>query len=229
MKSTAGLASSDKEELGGVEGARTPTLPIELNGVCLSVNGSAAGLYFVGDAPAEGIRFVMPVAVSPGVGTFAINNQGTSFRGFGPIVVSQPDIFTSTNDAGGIAVVCNVTDPVAAGSGCIMGPFKVTSPVDSSGTLGPTVLNIYVTGVRLAQAVQTKVSFVNGTTVTDIVPTAVRPNPNKFGFDLITIVLPPALAGTAPIDYKLIVTVTSTAGVFTSRPAATAPTVTIIP
>ena len=54
------------------------------------------------------------------------------------------------------------------------------------------MLDVYLTGVRLALASETKVSFVNGTTTTDIVPTSVRPNPNKFGFDLITIVLPPA-------------------------------------
>jgi hypothetical protein len=98
-----------------------------------------------------------------------------------------------------------------------------------TGTLGPTVLNLHVTGVRLALASETKVSFVNGTTTTDVVPTAVRPNPKKAGFDLITIVLPASLAGTAPIDYKLIVTVTKSAGTFTSRPAATASQVTIIP
>ena len=139
VRSTVGLANSDKEELGGGEG-RTPILPIELNGVSVSVNGAAAGLYFVGDSPAEGIRFVMPVAVSTGVATFVINNQGTTFRGFVQVVASQPDIFTSTNDAGGTAVVCNVTDPVAASSGCIMGLFKVTSPVDSSGHSGQLCL-----------------------------------------------------------------------------------------
>ncbi len=169
------------------------------------------------------------LACSAGVATFVINNQGTVYRGFVRVVVSQPDIFTSTNDAGGDAVICNVTDPVASGMGCIMGPFKVTSPVDSSGTLGPTVLDLWVTGVRFALPAETKVSFVNGTTTTDIVPTSVRRNTNKFGFDLITIVLPPSLAGTAPIDYKLIVTVTKASGTFTSRPAATAPQVTIIP
>jgi hypothetical protein len=141
------------------------------------------------------------------------------------IVVSQPDIFVD----GGNVVACNVTDPVAAASGCIVGPFKVTSPIDMTGTLGPTVLELHVTGVRLALATETKVSFVNGTTTTDIVATGVRPNPKKFGFDLITFVLPPALAGTAPIDYKVIVTVTKTNGTFTSRPAATAGQITIIP
>ena len=230
VKATAALASSDKTAVGGSETARSPILPVELNGVSVSVNGAAAGLYFVGDSPAEGINFVMPVGLSAGVATVVINDQrnnnGTVFRGFVQIVPSQPDIFTSTNDAGGIAMVCNVTN--TAVSGCVAGPFMVTS-ADSSGTQVPTVLEIYLTGTRFALAAETKVSFVNGTTTTDIVPTSVRPNTNMFGNDLINITLPATLAGTAPIDYKLIVTVTKSSTAFTSRPSATAPEVTIIP
>ena len=123
-------------------------------------------------------------------------------------------------------MVCNVTN--TAVSGCVTGPFKVTT-ADSSGTQVPTVLEIYVTGTRLALATETKVSFVTSTATTDIVPTSVRPNTNMFGNDLITITLPASLAGTAPIDYSLIVTVTKSSSSFTSRPSATAPQATIIP
>lgn len=230
VKSTVALATSDKNAVGGSETARTPILPVELNGVSVSVNGAAAGLYFVGDTPAEGISFVMPVGLSAGVATVVVNDQrnnnGTVFRGFVQIVPSQPDIFTSTSGAGGTAVVCNVTN--TAVSGCVTGPFKVTT-ANSSGTQVPTVLEIHLTGTRFALATETKVSFVTGTTTTDIIPTSVRPNTNKFGFDLISITLPASLAGAAPIDYKLIVTVTKSGTAFTSRPSATAPQVTIIP
>lgn len=230
VKSTVALASTDKNAIGGSETARTPILPVELNGVSVSVGGAAAGLYFVGDSPAEGISFVMPVGFSTGVAPVVVNDQrnnnGTAFRGFLQIVPSQPDIFTDTNGAGGIAMVCNVTN--TSTSGCITGPFKVTT-ADSTGTQVPTVLEIWVTGTRLALAGETKVSFVDGTTTIDVVPTSVRPNTNKFGFDLITITLPASLAGMAPIDYKLIVTVTKGGTNFTSRPSATAPQVTIIP
>lgn len=226
VRSTVGLANSDKAAVGGSETARSPILPIELNGVSISVNGAAAGLYFVGDSPAEGISFVMPIGISPGVATFVVNNRGTVYRGFVQIVVSQPDIFTSTNDAGGIAQVCNITN--TAISGCVPGPFKVTT-ADSTGTQVPTKLEIYTTGTRFALVAETKVSFVNGTTTTDITPDSIRANTNMFGFDLIDITLPASLGGAAPIDYKLIVTVTKGTLVTTSRPAATASQVTIIP
>jgi hypothetical protein len=122
-------------------------------------------------------------------------------------------------------MVCNVTN--TAISGCVTGPFQVTT-ADSTGTQKPTRLEIYVTGMRAILNTETKVSFVNGTTTTDVIPLSVRSNINMFGTDLITLELPSTLAGMAPIDYKIIVTVTRLS-VFTSRAADTAPTVTIIP
>jgi hypothetical protein len=172
----------------------------------------------------------MPVGLSAGVGNVVVNDQrntsGTAFHGGVPIVPAQPDIFNPpTNGPGGVARVCNVTNTSV--SGCVGGPFKVTS-ADSTGAQVPTKLEIWVTGVRLALPAETKVSFVNGTTTTDVTADGVRPNRNMFGFDFINITLPATLAGSAPIDYKIIVTVTKS-GTFTSRPVATAPQVTIIP
>jgi uncharacterized protein (TIGR03437 family) len=230
IRSTVGLATSDKDAVGGSETARSPILPTELNGVSVSVNGAAAGLYFVGDSPSEGINFVMPIGLSTGVATVLVNDQrnnsGTVFRGFVPIVATQPDIFTSTNDAGGVAMVCNITN--TAVSGCVTGPFQLTT-ADSTGTQVPTKLEIYVTGLRNIVTGETSVNFINGSTTTTILPTSVRANTNMFGVDLITIVLPSTLGPvTAPTDFKLVVTV-NRSGSFSSRPADTAPTVTLVP
>lgn len=226
VRSTVGLANSDKTAVGGAEAARRPVLPVELNGVTVAINGSAAGLYFVGDSPAEGISFVTPIGLPGGVFSVVINNRGTTYRGFVQIVPAQPDVFTSTNNAGGIAMICNVTNTSV--SGCVTGPFRATT-ADSTGTQVPTQLEIYLTGVRFALASETKVTFVNGTTTTDVAATAVRPNRNNFGTDLVNITLPATLAGAAPIDYKIIVTVTRGSLAFPSQPAATASQVTINP
>ena len=155
-----------------------------------------------------------------------INNRGTVYRGFVQIVPAQPDVFSSTNDAGGTAVVCNITN--TAVSGCVMGPFQVTT-ADSTGTQVPTKLEIHLTGVRFALPAEAKVTFVNGSTSTNVAATSVRPNVNNFGHDLLDITLPSTLAGSAPIDYKIIVTVTRGTLVFTSRPVATASQITINP
>jgi len=212
------LASADASAGGGNENERKPILPIELNGVSVSVDGAAAGLYFVGDTSAEGIRFVVPIGVQPGVVPFVVNNSGRVFRGFLNVIAAQPDIFSSTNDAGGTAIVCNVTNPAVAG--CVPGPFRVTS---SNGTTNvATVLELHLTGVRAETTTETSLA-IGATTIT---PTSVRSNTNNFGFDLITFTLPSTLpAGT----HTVIVTVTKSGAVTTSRGAATAPTITIIP
>jgi uncharacterized protein (TIGR03437 family) len=170
----------------------------------------------VGTSPNQ-IFFVMPVTLLNGVATVVINNNGTVFRGFVQIVPAQPDIFTSTNNAGGTAMVCNVTNSTVPG--CVTGPFNVTSP-DSTGTSVPTVLEIYLTGVRNVTASEAKVTI--GTT--DVNATQVRPNTNMFGYDFITITLPESLAGAGTVP--VVVTVTKN-GTFASRPVDTAPKITI--
>jgi hypothetical protein len=228
VKSTVALASADKNSVGGAETGRSPILPVELNGVSVSVNGAAAGLYFVGDSPAEGISFVMPIGLAPGTATIAINDQrnplvngGTQFRGFVQIVAAQPDIFTSTNGPLGRAVICNVTNPMIGP--CVAEPFSVTS-VDGAGATVPTILEIHLTGVRGSIASEAKVKI--GTI--EINATSVAVNTNMYGFDFIRVTLPAELAGAG--DVPVIVTITkSTTNVFSSRAADTAAHVTISP
>src|SRR5207244_7129475 len=76
------------------ESKRAPSLPIELNGVSVSINGAACGLYAVSSSQ---IKFVVPIGLTAGVYPLAINNNGTVIRGALNIVGAQPDIFTSTN------------------------------------------------------------------------------------------------------------------------------------
>jgi uncharacterized protein (TIGR03437 family) len=171
----------------------------------------------VGNASQE-IHFVVPIGLSAGVATVVVNNNGTVLRGFVQIVVSQPDIFTSSRGAGGRAVVCNVTN--TAVSGCVGEPFTVMTP-DSSGTPKPTVLEIHLTGVRNVAASEARITIVTSSGSTDINANTVIPNVKMFGEDLITFTLPSSLAGAG--DVPIIVTVTKSGGTFTSRAAATAP------
>ena len=214
-RSTGTLAPSSKNAGGGSETDRSPILPIELNGVSLSINGAAAGLYHV-----EGgeIHFVVPIGLRPGIGTVVVNNNGKVFRGFVPLIGAQPDIFTIPRGPGGRAVICNVTN--TAVSGCVMEPFSVTS-ADSTGALVPTVLEIHLSGVRAALPAEITVTI--GTTA--ITASSVRNNLNMFGEDLVTITLPASLAGAG--DVPVVVTLTRSGGTVQSRATATAPHVTI--
>ena len=151
---------------------------------------------------------------------------------------AQPDIFTSTNGAGGRAAVLNVTNPCVAPSG---EPFAVTTTIpkgsQATGNCAstdtetvPTRLLIMLTGVR-------GITATNAVTVrigtTDIVGTAdPLAGPIHFigpsltpGFDQIIVELPAALAGAG--DVPVIVSVTTSGGTFTSRPADSAPHTTI--
>ena len=220
VTSSAALAPSDQSVPAGSgsETARSPILPIELNGVSVAVNGAAAGLYSVGDT--EGIAFVMPVGLPASVASVVVNNNGTTFRGFVQIVLAQPDIFITSNTFGGNrGVICNVTNSTIPG--CIVEPFTVTS-LDSTGTSVPTVLEIHLTGVRNVLASEVTVRI--GTT--DITPAnSVGPNTNMFGFDFIRITLPASLAGAG--DVPVIVTITKSGGTFVGRAADTAPLIRI--
>jgi uncharacterized protein (TIGR03437 family) len=198
-------------------------LPIELNGVSVSVNGAAAGLYFVGNASKQ-INFVMPIGVQVGLGTVAINvlnnaaNTDTLTRGLVQIVAGQPDIFTTTNDAGGRAAALNVTNPNARTSE----PFSVMS-TDASGASVATVIELTVTGVRFAAPADITVT-VGTTAISGSSILAVRPNPEMPGFDIINFTLPSSLAGAGDVPIQ----VQFARGITTvSRPADTAPHITI--
>jgi uncharacterized protein (TIGR03437 family) len=225
IRTTVEFVAADASASGVSETTRSPALPVELNGVSVSVNGAAAGLYFVGQASKQ-INFVVPIGMTTGVKTVVVHSRlggGTQIRGSLLIVPAQPDIFTSTMDAGGRAAVFNVTNPMSP----TPEPFNVTSP-DGSGNTVPTVLEINLTGVRSATAAEVKVSIVTTAGTTDIMGdqiVLVRPNREMPGWDIIRFKLPAALAGAG--DVPIIVTVTRAGVAFVSRPAATAPHITI--
>ncbi|HSE20580.1 MAG TPA: hypothetical protein VLB68_02955, partial [Pyrinomonadaceae bacterium] len=199
------------------ETKRSPALPIELNGVSVSVDGAAAGLYFVG-ASEKQINFVVPVAVPSGLGTVVANildsgaNTDTLIRGLVQIVPGQPDIFS----VAGRAAAANVTNPLNPPT---LEPFNVTS-TDQNGATVPTVIQLSVTGLR--NAVASEVSVTVGTTAIPAAQIlAVKPNLNMPGFDIVNFSLPSSLAGAG--DVPVIVTFTRAGFTATSRPADSAP------
>ncbi|HET6975730.1 MAG TPA: hypothetical protein VFI24_05380 [Pyrinomonadaceae bacterium] len=216
VRSNVALAPSNASTTGIVEeGVRSPTLPIELNGVSVSVGGGAAGLYFVSDTDKQ-INFVVPVGLPGGPTTVAINllNAGAStdtlFRGLLQINNAQPDIFTTSNGPGGRAAATTVAGLVE--------PFNVTTAGSA------TVISLSVTGVRLVARGEVTVT-VGTTAITGDGIVSVRPNTKMPGFDIIDFALPASLAGAGDVPIQVTV---NRAGLTTvSRPADTAPHITI--
>jgi uncharacterized protein (TIGR03437 family) len=219
-RSATALAPSSKNADSADENRRPP-LPVELNGVSLSISGAAAGLYFVS---AGELRFVVPpgLAATTGTNTYpvVINNNGNLIRTTITILPAQPDIFTSTNDAGGRANVRNITnslDPVGTPE-----PFTVTS-LNAQGQMVPTVLRIFTTGLRNATASQVTVRI--GTTdLSGAAVLSVRPTDTP-GIDQVDVQLPASLAGAG--DVPVIISVTINGVTFTSRPSDSAPRILI--
>ncbi|MCA1591633.1 MAG: hypothetical protein LC754_03085 [Acidobacteria bacterium] len=232
-RSTLVLANSSQQvdKNDAREDLRRPPLPVELGGVSVSISNAAAGLYFV--SPGQ-INFVVP----PGLLTTAttplpvvINNNGAVIRTSLQLLAAQPDIFTTTNGALGRAAVLNVTNPCISPTG---EPFTVTTTVPTgSKTTGvctaattetvPTELLIMLTGVRNVTRAQVTVR-IKDTDLTGDAIVSVGPSLTS-GFDQIVVRLPATLAGAG--DVPVIVTVTINGVTFTSRPADTAPHITI--
>lgn len=226
VRSTVALAPSDAFACPGVltdpcasEIDRAPALPVELNGVSVSVSGAAAGLYSVHSDSMQ-INFVMPLLTTGGVKTVAVANNATLLRGLVNIIVAQPDIFTSTNDAGGRARAFNVTNPLARSGE----PFTVLSPPSPGATPVATIIELNVTGVRLAT--RTEITVTVGTTaISGDGIVSVQPNREMPGFDIINFTLPASLANAGDVPVQ--VTFTRAPVTTVSRPAATAPHITI--
>lgn len=219
-RSTTTLAPSNANAMSASE-RRSPPLPVELNGVSVSIRGAAAGLYFVGDSPNE-IRFVVPPGLPANMGTetyeVVINNNGNLLRSSLHMEPAQPDIFTDTNGPNGRAIVLNVTNPLAP----TMEPFTVTSP-DQNGEIVATVLQILLTGVRNVEESQVSVRIgdvdISGDAIVFVGPS------DTPGFDQIHVTLPESLAGAG--DVPVIVSVTISGVTFRSRPEDTAPRILI--
>jgi hypothetical protein len=214
VRSTVALAPSDAFTTGDTaETTRSPALPVELNGVSVSVNGHAAGLYRVLHDDKQ-INFVVPIGTNRTPVTVAINildagaNTDTLIHGLLQITFSQPDIFTL---AGNRAAA--FTNP-----GHLSEPFDVTTGGN------PTVISLMVTGVRFAAAGEVTVT-VGTTAITGTGIVAVRPDTNNPGFDIIDFALPASLAGAGDVPVQVQVAKTQVTTV--SRPPDTAPHITI--
>ncbi len=198
--------------------SRRFTLPIELGGVTMTINGAACGLKTVSQ---NQITFVAPPGLfPPGADNIlypvVINNNGVVSKGNITIVNARPDIFTFSPVPGpnGRAKIYNVTNIVFRTE-----PFPVTTVKIKGGVRAPTVLRVYLTGAEIVNS--SDVSIRVGSTVisgTQITTSSVTREPGVNTFDF---TLPATLDGAG--DVPIIITITLNGVAYQSRLDDTAP------
>lgn len=183
---------------------RSFSLPIELSGLTMTINGAACGLKSVSR---HRIEFVAPPALaSATAGTsypLVINNNGLLMKTTVTIVPTRPDIFNKEMmiGPGGRAKLFNVTNTVFTSE-----PFAVRTILRKGNRLVPTVLRLHLTGVaNLTVLNDIRIRIGN----VEMRGTAIRSNSILIdpGMYTIDFELPPTLqgAGDQPIVFTLVV------------------------
>jgi uncharacterized protein (TIGR03437 family) len=198
------------------------TLPIELSGVTVTINGVAAGLRSVNGRE---IEFVVPpaIAASSGTATYpvVINNNGTIIRTTLFIVPALPDVFTTlpVPGPGGRARVFNATNTVQTRE-----PFPINTLRRRGSRRVPTVLRLYLTGVNNVTSANVRIRIGNTQVpAAQITTGAVLVEPGVYTIDF---TLSAALAGR--IDQPIVVSVIVNGIEYFARFDDTAPRISIL-
>lgn len=188
--------------------SRRFTLPIELSGVSVTINGVACGLRSVGQ---RRIEFVVPPAIASAVtGTifrFTIHNNGVLMKRWITIVPTRPDIFAKDGyvGPGGRAKLFNVTNTVFTGE-----PFTVRTIKRRGNLLVPSVLRLYLTGVENVGTTVMTIRIRDQSVVARANPVLVEPGIYTVDFEM-----PVGLMGAG--DQPIVVSVLVDSVTFNSR------------
>lgn len=199
---------------------RSFTLPIELGGVSLSVNGAAAGLKMVSGGQ---ITFVVPPGLAARTDPYpiVINNNGVVIRSSMTVVVARPDVFTFNPVPGpnGRAMAFNVTNRVWRRE-----PFAVRTLRFRGGVLVPTVIRLYLTGVQGAAAANFSIRIGSVTIpLTQVLTGATLVEPGVYTVDF---TLPAQLSGAG--DQPVVVSIIANGVTYSARLDDTAPRIRIL-
>jgi uncharacterized protein (TIGR03437 family) len=201
--------------------ARRFTLPIELSGVTMTINGAACGLKSVSQ---NQITFVVPPGLSAGASNatsypVVINNQGDVIKGSITIVPVRPDVFTfspSPSPGGRARLFDTNTSPMRTE------PFPViTSRCRICKKQGPqpTLLRLFLTGVDDVNSAAISIRIgTRDITGTAIKTDAILVEPGVYTIDF---TVPPELSGAT--DAPVVVTVPVGGILYQSRLDDTAP------
>lgn len=125
---------------------RRLTLPVELGGVTVTIDGVGCGLKSVGGRRVE---FVVPPAIASATsGTvlpIVINNNGVLMKSWVTIVPTRPDIFAKDGNIGpgGRSKAFNATNTILTTE-----PFAIKTVKRRGDLIVPSVIRLYMTGIE---------------------------------------------------------------------------------
>lgn len=204
--------------------SRSFTLPIELSGVSVSVNGAACGLKSVSS---QSILFVVPPGlVSETAGKsypIVVNNNGQVTKGTIIVVPARPDVFTNLDPPGpgGRSRMLNVTNPPQTHE-----PFTLFTIQLRGGRRVPSHMRLYFTGAAGSSTTTAAYSVRIGSATasgTGILATPVLAEPGVYYVDFS---MPTTITGQG--DQPVVVTVTVGGVDFVSRLDDTAPKIYVV-
>ncbi|HEX8638855.1 MAG TPA: hypothetical protein VF692_12380 [Pyrinomonadaceae bacterium] len=220
LSSQAPVITTARTAVGSLQ--RSFTLPIELSGVTVTINGAAAGLRSVNGRE---IEFVVPPAIPvSATGTtypVIINNNGAVVKGEVFIVPARPDVFTTlpVPGPGGRARIFNATNAVQTRE-----PFSINTFRRRGSRRVPTVLRLYLTGVNNLAAANFRIRIGNTEVPASQITTgAVLIEPGVYAVDF---TLSTALANRT--DQPVIVSVIVNNVEYFARLGDTAPRISIL-
>lgn len=207
---TTGFLGSISPQTANGSLQRSFTLPVELSGVTMTINGAAVGLQKVSSRE---ITFVVPPGTTPSNTPyeFVINNNGRLYKSSIVIVPTRPDVF-SFNEVpgpGGRARIFNATNRVLTRE-----PFNVTTFRFRGSRRVPTVVRLYMTGIQGAQAQNFNIRLGGVPIPAANISSAgaIIREPGVFSIDFI---LPPELDMDG--DVPVVVTITAAGVTYTGR------------
>jgi uncharacterized protein (TIGR03437 family) len=174
--------------------ASTATLPFELGGVRVTVNGLAAQLIFV--SPGQ-INFIVPTGIAEGdMVAYTVNNNGLRAAGTAKIISAAPGIFTVNSQGTGTATAqCGAIIDVMVGDMTTQQFVFSDQPCDVGTAERANYLIIYGTGWRNQSGLTTVT--VGGEVLTPIYAAAQGTFP---GLDQINVALTQTLKGKGEVD-----------------------------
>jgi uncharacterized protein (TIGR03437 family) len=187
--------------------AQSLPLPTTLGGVTVTVNGTAAGIFFA--APGQ-VNIRVPGNVADGQAVFAITDStGATRSGTVSITRAAPGLFTVNANGIGTAFGLSTTDGVNFQS--LANPNGTERAIDPGTRARPTFLILFGTGLRNARADNPNDANGVAEAVTATIQGVPAPvlfagrHPDFEGLDQINLQLPTELAGFGQVRLRLVV------------------------